>query len=189
MKKITVLFVAANPADTDALQLDEEARKVEERLRLAKARERFVLHTQWAARTEDLIDGLVRYRPEVVHFSGHGAEDGRLVFVGQDKRRQLVGGAGLAAVFGVFTPRCVVLNACFSGELCTPVGSVVDAVVGMSREVGDAAAVDFASGFYRCLGEGMSVRQAYEVGRAQVLLNGGAGDTPLLFLGKGDFCF
>ena len=72
-KKITILFLAANPKDTDRLRLDEEVRTIDERLRLAQHRDRFNLEQQWAVRTHDILDAMLRYQPDIVHFSGHGS--------------------------------------------------------------------------------------------------------------------
>jgi hypothetical protein len=57
---IKLLFLAANPTDTDRLRLDEESR------------DQFELKTHWAVRADDLQELLMRYQPDIVHFSGHG---------------------------------------------------------------------------------------------------------------------
>ena len=79
-KKITILFLAANPKSTDRLRLDEEVRTIDERLRLAQYRDKFNLEQQWAVRTGDILDAMLRYQPDIVHFSGHGSTDGALIF-------------------------------------------------------------------------------------------------------------
>ena len=43
----------------------------------------------------------------------------------------------------------------------------------MSRSVSDAAAIGFAAGFYGSLGDGMSVGEAFDLGKVQIMLDGG----------------
>lgn len=182
-KKITILFLAANPQNTPLLRLDTEARTIEERLRLSKGAERFVLHTQWATRTNDVLDALLRFQPDIVHFSGHGDEHGNLAFEDAAGGERMVGLSGLAmAINGVGNTRCVFLNACFSNRTALILSDMVDCVIGMNSSVDDEAATNFASGFYRSIGEGMSVKKAFELGRAQVAIDGGKPNIPHLRL-------
>jgi hypothetical protein len=172
--RITILFLAANPLETDRLRLDQEARTVDEALRLAKQRDRFQLAQQWAVRTTDLLDALLRYRPQIVHFAGHGSPDGRLLFENDAGEAVAVAAAALGRLFaGVRGIRCVLLNACWSQRHAKVLTKHVDCVVGMPHAVSDTAAIHFVAGFYRTLGEGGSVQQAYDLGCGQLLAAGG----------------
>jgi hypothetical protein len=75
MKKHTILFLAANPSDTDRLALDREARAIHEELERSGYRDRFEFETRWAAQPLDLLRELRKLKPTVVHFSGHGGRD------------------------------------------------------------------------------------------------------------------
>jgi hypothetical protein len=173
-RKITVLFLAANPKDTDRLRLDEEVRTIDERLRLSQFRDRFVLQQQWAARVPDILDAMLRHTPDIVHFSGHGNRAGKLAFEDAAGNAQPVSAAALGALFAELAGvRCVVLNACWADKHADAIAASVDCVVGMARSVGDDAAISFASGFYRSLGEGLSVQRAFNLGKVQMML----GDT------------
>ena len=74
-----ILVLAANPLDTERLRLDAEVRAIDEQLRQGEGDDGFVLHQQWAVRSGDLIDALLRHRPAILHFAGHGAADGSLI--------------------------------------------------------------------------------------------------------------
>jgi hypothetical protein len=74
---IRILFLAANPKDTDPLQLGEGVRAIRERLRLADLRDQFVIEQEWAVRVTDLQGFLLQHRPQIAHFSGHGSQAGR----------------------------------------------------------------------------------------------------------------
>ena len=162
----TILFWAANPVDTEPLQLGNEIRTIEERLRGSDLRDRFVLQQQWAVRPGDLSEGLLRYIPQIVHFSGHGNASGDLVMRADDGSSQPVSITALADLFAIAgdSVRCVVFNACYSQAQAEAVAQHVDCVVGTSRAIEDEAAVRFAAGFYRALGYGQSVSTAFDLG-------------------------
>jgi len=69
---IKILFLAANPQDTERLRLDEEVRAIDEALRKSAFRDRFDLIPHGAVRVDDLQELLLRHKPAIVHFSGHG---------------------------------------------------------------------------------------------------------------------
>jgi hypothetical protein len=70
--KHTILFLAANPLDTDRLALDREAREIQLELALSGCRDQFEFVTRWAAEPLDLLRELRKLKPTVVHFSGRG---------------------------------------------------------------------------------------------------------------------
>ncbi len=76
---VRVLFLAANPADTTRLRLDREIQAIGRALQASGLHDRFELQQSWAVGPAEIQDSLLRYRPDIVHFSGHGEEEG-LVF-------------------------------------------------------------------------------------------------------------
>jgi HEAT repeat protein len=187
-RTISVLVASANPLDTDRLALDEEVRELTAALRGTPARDVVDLRTAWAMRPVDLLVELNERRPAVLHFSGHGMADGRLVFVDTANNAKAVDGAAIASTLATAgdSVRVVVLNACFSSELAANLTEHVDVAVGMDRPVGDDAARIFARAFYSALGYGHSVGRAFEQGRAALMLEGlDEHDTPQLAVKDG----
>ncbi len=170
----TILVLAASSTDMPGLRLDKEIREIDEGLRLAKKRDNFKLEQRLAARTEDLRRALLRYEPQIVHFCGHGETDG--IFLENDAgTKQLVPKEALTNLFKLFSKRgvqCVVLNACYSDEQAEEISEHINFVVGMSKVVGDKAAIQFAVGFYDALGAGWSYEDAYELGCNAIALEG-----------------
>ena len=78
--ELVVLLASANPFDTGKLALDEEVREITAGVRATPGREIVQLRSAWAMRPLDLLTELNEQRPAVLHFSGHGVADGRLVF-------------------------------------------------------------------------------------------------------------
>jgi hypothetical protein len=74
-----------------------------------------------------------------------------------------------------------VLNACYSEKQAQAIAQHIDCVIGMSKAIGDAAAISFAAAFYQALGYGRSVKAAFDLGCAQIdLENLDEQDTPKL---------
>ncbi|HWO20793.1 MAG TPA: CHAT domain-containing protein [Kofleriaceae bacterium] len=171
MQKHTILFLAANPSDTDPLALDREARAILRELEQSGHRDRFQLETRWAAEPLDLLRELRKLRPTVVHYSGHGGAQG-LFFQHAMGGAQLVPTAALAETFGAAgaSVQVVVLNACYSEAHADALLAHVDCVVGTDGPIRDEAVRSFAVGFYGGLGERESVAAAYRQGCAAISL-------------------
>ncbi|MEZ4867369.1 MAG: CHAT domain-containing protein [Caldilineaceae bacterium] len=168
---IKVLFLAASPRDNAPLRTAEEARAIDLALRQAGYADFAIIH-QGAVQIGDLQSLLMRHQPDIVHFSGHGKTDALLL---QDEQGQStpVPTAALRDLFQICKDklRCVVLNACYTDEQATAIAAVVDCVVGMSDEISDEAARDFATAFYGALGAGRNVQTAFAAGRNRLDLS------------------
>ena len=180
-RRVTILFLAANPHDTSRLNLDEEIRAIDAALQKGRYRNRFRIEQHWAVRATELDDFLLRHRPQIVHFSGHGSAASELILeedTPRDIRRAQAGPRTSEAVSAdslsrVFAPlkgtvRCVVLNACYSEIQARAISQHVDCVVGMSRAIGDSAAINFASGFYLALSHGSKVGEAFQLACSEI---------------------
>lgn len=172
-RSFTVLVASANPLETTYLALDEEVRSLTASLRATPARDAIKLETAWAMRPYDLLVELNEHKPDVLHFSGHGMADGRLVFVDDAGNPKPVDGVAISSTLATAgeTVRVVLLNACFSADLAASLTEHVDIAVGMDRPVGDDAARVFAQAFYSALGYGTSVGRAFEQARAALMLD------------------
>jgi CHAT domain len=97
-----------------------------------------------------------------------------LVLEDESGQPKLVDGASLASLFKLFADQveCVILNSCFSQVQAEAIAQYIPYVVGMNREIGDKAAIEFAVGFYDALGAGRSVEFAYELGCSAIRLAG-----------------
>jgi hypothetical protein len=169
---IKILFLASDPSDTSRLRLHSEYRDIEERLQLAKLRERFLLKPRLAVRVVDITQALLDIEPQIVHFSGHGTNTGALCFENQLGQAQIVEPSALAAIFELFADQvnCVVLNACYSQLQAEAIAKHIQFVIGMNQVIEDRAAIAFSTGFYKALGANRSIDMAYKFGRAEIQL-------------------
>lgn len=183
--KIGILFLAANPVHTQRLRLDEEIREIDQRLLATKFRDQFEIHQAWAVRYSDLSQAIQRYVPQIIHFSGHGSNQDGIILEDINGNAHPVSPQSLARLFGVFkdTIRCVVLNACWSASQAQAILEHVMCVIGMSRAIGDQAAIRFASGFYQAIGYGHTVKAAFELGCIEIdLASLNESDVPKLLV-------
>lgn len=169
-----ILFLAANPPNTTRLLLDEEIHSIRQALSRTYYRDQFDLISEFAVRVDELQDLLLRYEPDIVHFSGHGSPSNEIIFARDDGSAQAVNPAALADLFRILKEniRCVVLNACFSEVQAQAIAQYVDVVVGMSNPILDKASIGFATAFYRALGYGRSLKSAFELGCLEIDLRG-----------------
>jgi hypothetical protein len=77
--QIRILFLTAEPIDSARLRLGRELEDIKERLRLANLQQIFVLERR-SARPQDISQAIQDFKPNIVHFSGHGRSNGELRF-------------------------------------------------------------------------------------------------------------
>lgn len=181
----TILFISADPIDGNRLRLGEEAREIEEHLKLGSLRETFIFHQKNSVRPSDLIQAMLDIQPNIVHFSSHG-QSGGLIHLEDDKGESCpVEPAALVSLFQEFIGQiqCVILNACYSEALALALSKSVPYVIGSMNELGDREAISFSTGFYQALGAGQPLDRAYNFGCAQVRLHGGSEKAvPTIFI-------
>lgn len=169
-KQMRILFLAANPTTTRPLDLEQELRSLEQELRAVRYRDQIELRTGHAVQPDDLVRLVRDFRPTVVHFSGHGGPDG-IVFRDEGYGDITVMGPSLSRFFSGRGVDLLVLNACYSRSPADHLHGAVDAVVGTTDRVGDVAARRFSAAFYRSLGDGHSIREAFRDGTDAVVLD------------------
>jgi hypothetical protein len=170
----TILILASNPKTSLPLRLDEEVREIDAGLQRAKKREQLDLKQRWAVRVRDVYQALLDFKPQIVHFSGHGTGDDGLALENETGKVQLVDTEALATLFEVFAGdiECVLLNACYSEVQAEAIVRYIPYVIGMNKAIGDKAAIEFATGFYNALGAGESIEFAYQLGCSTIRLAG-----------------
>jgi hypothetical protein len=171
-QKIRILFLSANPWTTGRIMVDEEAREIFERIQEGPYRDRFELQKHTATRAVDLQRLLLMHTPHIVHFSGHGSKKQKIILSGSPGRGKTIDQQGLVEVLGLYSHhlRLVLLNACFTRAQARSIADVIDYSVGTGKGIGDKAGVAFAGAFYRALGFGKSIREAFNSAKAELVL-------------------
>ncbi|MBN3945108.1 MAG: CHAT domain-containing protein [Nostoc sp. NMS7] len=145
-----ILILAANPKETKNLNLAEEVRDIKEALQLARYRDQFLIEQEWAVRPKDIRRAILDFRPNIIHFCGHGVGTQGLCFQNNVGNLQFVTGEVLADLFNNFATQieCVLLNACYSEVQANAIVQHINYVIGMNAPINDKPAIEFTVGFY-----------------------------------------
>jgi formylglycine-generating enzyme required for sulfatase activity len=186
---IKILFLSANPRGVPKLALEKEANAIADALRRAKFGRHFKFATKYAVRVGQIQELLLKHRPHVVHFSGHGAESGEIILEDEAGYAYAVTPEALKGTFVQFREdvRLVVINACYSQPQAEAIAQCAPGVIGLKEKIADDAAIAFAAAFYQALAYGRDVQAAFDLGRNQLEhLHPGSQHIPQLAPGPTD---
>lgn len=171
-EKVSVLYLATSPKNAARLRVDEEARDIHEAIRKSDNPQCIEFSDRWAVRQTDLLQALNETNPDIVHFSGHGTDDGGIVLEDQFGNAALLDKERLSAVVGAAAKRVrlIVFNACYSDEEAEKTLRHVDATIGMTDSISDVAAKAFAAQLYSSIGFGLDLQTAFNQARAAIAL-------------------
>jgi hypothetical protein len=163
---VSILFLTANPSNTTRLRLDEEIREIDQALRKSDFRDRFDIKQHWAVRVTDFQGLLLRHKPDIVHFSGHGSKRDEIILEDSFGISHPVSVRALSRLFSLLKDniRCVFLNACNSNRQAQAIAKNIDCVIGISKTIGDKAAISFSQAFYEAIGYGRDIKTAFDLG-------------------------
>lgn len=176
-EKINILFIGANP--TLNLNLEKEAREIRESIIKSLNRDSINFETRWATRTTDLFQYINEVNPTIIHFSGHGTENGELVFQDNNDNPKFVSREAITEMINASSDevRLVVFNNCYSSIIAEGVVNNIEAAIGMNISIGDDAAIQFASQLYSSIGFGLSLEKAFNQAIISLKLEGIDEDT------------
>ena len=171
-ERIVVLFLAANPLDQQQLRLDEEVRAIGEMIRKSEHRDVVRLESRWAVRPLDVLQAINECQPRIVHFSGHGSNQGEIVFQDNTGQAKLVSKEAIVQTMAAASGdiQLVFFNTCYSRGQAEAVVQHVAAAIGMNTSIGDEAARVFAAQFYSAIGFGLSIGRAFKQAKAALML-------------------
>ena len=183
-EKLRVLLLGASSQGD--LRVGREQKRIRDAVEFALHRDQIELALRPAATTADLLDGITKFRPHIVHFSGH-SNDELIVFEDeQDEPHE-----GVIVTAGAFAraiqatddpPSLVLLNSCKSAtQIDDLVAQVVPFAIGMADSIDDGDAINYAAQFYAAIANGQSVNAAHLSGQAALELAGlGGAELPTL---------
>ena len=191
---LRVLFVAANPAGSAALDLDEDYRRLREGLLpLIENGMVKLLQPEMHLTPGKLRDRLRADQPHILHYSGHATFDveagvGTLVIEDDQGKEHRLPGDKLAVMLNDRSVRVVLLSACRTAEINEKQPFVgvaqqlansanLPAVIAMQFPIGDENAIAFNAEFYRSLADRYPVDQAVTEGRLAVWQRTDSADT------------
>ena len=164
----TILFLAASPSNMAHLELEKEFARVHQDLQQAGAT--FKLVAEWNTPIADLQRAVLKHKPSIIHFSGHGSSEGGIFL----ENSELVDVEALSTLFRLANEMsavdAVLLNACYSELQARSVVRHIPFVIGMNAPITDKAAISFAPAFYGAMANRYEVTWAFEVAKNQLAL-------------------
>jgi CHAT domain len=198
---LRILGVVSSPSDYDELDVERERANLGQALSSVADSGSIELHWLERPSLHALLHRLQNETFHALHFIGHGsyderADEGVLLFEGEDGRGRPVSGDTLGMILHDFTSlRLAVLNACegartsrsdpFAGVAGALVQRDIPAVVAMQFEISDDAAIAFAGGFYEALAMGWPADSSVAAARLAMLADRSDDiewGTPVLFM-------
>jgi hypothetical protein len=189
-----ILFLASNPSETSKLQLEKEFVRIFNGIQ--EGTRDLKLVSEWAVTPGGLQQAILKHRPAIIHFSGHGVGEagsqagqrdvaleepgsGGILLQDANGRPKLVSGAALADLFETMLAHqginleVVILNACHQEEQARAISRHVPYVIGTSAAIDDNVAIEFSTGFYRGISaRDSSVDFAFRLARNNIMLEG-----------------
>lgn len=174
-EKLRVLILAAS-SEGD-LRVGREQKRIRAAVESALHRDLVELDVRPAATAQDLLDGITKFRPHVVHFSGHSNDDLIVFEDEEDEPHEGVIVTALAFAKAVRAtddpPLLVLLNSCHSaGQIDRLVEDVAPFAIGMSDSIGDTDAITYAAQFYAAVANGQSINSSHLSAQAALELAG-----------------
>lgn len=150
--------MAAAPDDKIYVNVIKEGTEIQQTL--DAQRDKFEFINRLGITKDHFLDDLERYKPDILHFSGHGTEYSSLIFQDGDE----LSSEQLEKTFQSipFKISLVFLNACYSKKQANTISKYVDHIIGMKKDVSDDAAIIFSSQFYKSLLKKIDYKEAYE---------------------------
>jgi hypothetical protein len=168
---LRILFLSADPVDGDRNQVQEEFDDIHSSLRSVLREEELYTHISGATSLKDLQRNFLDHSPNVVHFSGHGSESGKLVFKNPSSGKgEAATIQDIAGVFKLDATRisCVVLNACYTEEQAKAIAEYINCTIGVSNDISNSTSRIYSSIFYLALAKSRSIEEAHERGLLQL---------------------
>lgn len=186
--KIKALFLAANSQDMPHLELDREVRAIEKKIRASNHRDAIEFTSKWAVSISDFLEIMNEHKPHIVHFSGHGSADGKIIFVDNGSSQSISQRALVELMKSANDNiQLVVYNACYSKGQAEELVSFIPATIGMNAAIGDETARIFSAQFYSSIGFGKTVQESFEQAKALLLAKAeNEYNTPELYLQEDD---
>lgn len=169
MEKVKILFLALAYPSEQKLEQVREVKEIDEVVKQSKYRNQIDFQYKAVTELSDLQKYILEEKPQIVHFSSHGnsgelylinyhTENGELI-----STKRTVPVEFLENVFAEVKEyvNCVVLSSCHSEKQAKKIAENVPYVIGTTKNILDNNATEFAKEFYRNVGDGKDLAEAF----------------------------
>jgi hypothetical protein len=173
-KVYNVLLLTADPSDASRLGLLKEISTIRSYIQASNNRDSLNLLERHSIRADTIAQALHETAPQIIHFSGHGTKHGELCLEDAAGQTRPLAPEAIESLLELVRDEvvCVFLNSCYSAAQAEALAKGAKYVIGMNDAIGDQAAINFAGGFYRALGAGRTIEEAFQFGIVELKLLG-----------------
>lgn len=202
-----ILFLASNPSETSKLQLEKEFVRIFNGIQ--EGNKDLKLVSEWAVTPGGLQQAILKHRPNIIHFAGHGVSEkkgdgsnrdillesgnsGGIILQGAKGEPKMVGTKALANLFETMLQldgmdiEAVILNACHQEEQAKAISKFVPYVIGTNDAIDDDVAIEFSTGFYRGISAlNTTIKNAFDLAKNNVMLELEDSPVPVMYVKGG----
>lgn len=161
--KETILYVSASPVDLEGLSFGQEAKHISGEIEAKNQENNYNFKMIFSARFNDIVIAMGEYHPRIVHFAGHGNEDG-LAFEDDKGLAVKIDTRLLYDLFSEYRDiKCIFLNACFSAGQAKLISDLGIYVIGMQQLISDTGGISFSQAFYGAYFREKEIEKAFRI--------------------------
>lgn len=185
-EKTRILLIAAIPDGTESLKINKEFKEIKRSLNYPDNLELYEILQDNSIEIDDLQKYIIEFKPNIIHFSGHGNNNG-IQFVDSRNKRQSIETPSLVRLINQGLPdlNCIILNACLSEKQAEILRSSVNNVIGTNSSISDDAAINFSKGFYLGIANNLSYSESFSLGKTRIGLENKDEENKILIYTNG----
>lgn len=164
-KKIKILFIAANVDKKDINRSDKEYMAVKEVIENSYYSNYIHLEPAFALNRYKFREVISKYRPEILHFVGHGEKDKGILFQDDDNTTIEELKSETIEILKDYKDilKLVFFNTCQSVDLAEDTSEFIHHVIGTSEEIYDDLAIEYSKKFYENLFKNINLEDSFEI--------------------------
>lgn len=168
-----ILFIGVNPKDTRQLRLQDEINIIKDILDSQPIRNKFKLKVRNAATKSKMLNLIRNYMPDILHISGHGNDDGTIIFEDSQGQSEMIYTQQLGDLLNNYSAyiKCVVLSSCYSLNDLENFSENIKYTVGMKIAIGNSRALEFTKSFYDELLQNEDFERSFEIAKDYIDLS------------------
>jgi GAF domain-containing protein len=160
-----ILVASARPHTSKPAELDRETARVKQAVQKTPRGKEIAVEKLPAIFYEDLTLAIAQQQPHLIHFCGADDLEG-LIFASETQDARLLDPGQLTQLFEQFgrSVKCAILDRCLSVLQADAISDCIQATIVIDADIGLEAAHLFTTEFYRWIGYGEGINEAFEMG-------------------------
>lgn len=163
-----LLFLLSNPDDNVKLRMDREVKEINRVISPVVLHDFDCIQIH-AISIEELPGIIIKEKPNILHFSGHGKQNA-LCFEDRNGKTKIIDESAIENIFkevGKFV-NCLVINACNSSTIARKLTNYVPYIISFPDKIEDELVEPFSKTFYEVLSHGQSIESSFNLAKAVI---------------------